>query len=540
MKRNGMCPLCFVKQLLMPPKKVSDIYDDTPYGGCPTPPMGWSSWNTFRNNIDHDLIVETGRIMKERGLLDAGYRYLNLDDNWHSSMRTAEGLLQGDLTRFPAGIAPLVQELNALGLKVGIYSSNGTLTCEDLPATLGNETLDALTFARWGIEFFKHDFCHNVPIPRYAPLVYGVEVAQCGTGAGTFYPCTDAALTGLARRMPDKRVKTGCHVSGLDACRGAMEYSNIYAEEGGDYVLTVCCRKKGQYDKAILIEVNGKDGDVIPIPSQKHWNYTSRFQTVVQLEKGVNRVRLFNPVASRADSAMLQYRKMSRALRAATAQVAAERGEAEKPIVFSICEWGKNQPYRWGRSTGNLWRTTPDIRPIFPWIKWIYNHTVEKYAYAGVGGYNDPDMLEVGNGSLTEDQNKSHFALWCMMAAPLILGNDLRKMDDKILEIVTNRDLIAIDQDALCKPAKRIRKGGVDILARPLEGGRTAVCFFNKTRYTVSASIALNELAADSYVALPQKAEYRVRAVYAGGSSVVKDVVGVTLPRDATEVFILE
>ena len=540
MKRNGMCPLCFVKQLLMPPKKVSDIYDDTPYGGCPTPPMGWSSWNTFRNNIDHDLIVETGRIMKERGLLDAGYRYLNLDDNWHSSMRTAEGLLQGDLTRFPAGIASLVQELNALGLKVGIYSSNGTLTCEDLPATLGNETLDALTFARWGIEFFKHDFCHNVPIPRYAPLVYGVEVAKCGTGAGTFYPCTDAALTGLARRMPDKRVKTGCHVSGLDACRGAMEYSNIYAEEGCDYVLTVCCRKKGQYDKAILIEVNGKDGDVIPIPSQKHWNYTSRFQTVVRLEKGVNRVRLFNPVASRADSAMLQYRKMSRALRAATAQVAVERGEAEKPIVFSICEWGKNQPYRWGRSTGNLWRTTPDIRPIFPWIKWIYNHTVEKYAYAGVGGYNDPDMLEVGNGRLTEDQNKSHFALWCMMAAPLILGNDLRKMDDKILEIVTNRDLIAIDQDALCKPAKRIRKGGVDILARPLEGGRTAVCFFNKTRYTVSASIALNELAADRYVALPQKAEYRVRAVYAGGSSVVKDVVGVTLPRDATEVFILE
>lgn len=105
-----------------------------------------------------------------------------------------------------------------------------------------------------------------------------------------------------------------------------------------------------------------------------------------------------------------------------------------------------------------MWRTTPDIRPIWPWIKILYNHTVKLYKYAGVGGWNDPDMLEVGNGKLTFEQNRSHFALWCMMCAPLILGNDLRNISDDVLKIVKNPDLIAINQDALGVPAKELRK----------------------------------------------------------------------------------
>ena len=161
MKRNSMCPICFLKTVFTRPSKVGNVYPSEKYdnGTLTAPPMGWSSWNTFKNNIDEDLIYETAVAVKEKGLLAAGYDRINLDDCWHSSLRDENGELQGDLTRFAGGIGNLVKRINALGLKVGIYSSNGTLTCEDLPASLGNEYRDAYTFAKWGIEFFKYDFC---------------------------------------------------------------------------------------------------------------------------------------------------------------------------------------------------------------------------------------------------------------------------------------------------------------------------------------------------------------------------------------------
>ena len=99
----------------------------------------------------------------------------------------------------------------------------------------------------------------------------------------------------------------------------------------------------------------------------------------------------------------------------------------EKPIVFSICEWGRNKPWRWGAEAGNLWRTTPDIMPNNGrQLSGFTKPTSGFINSPGVGAYNDPDMLEVGNGNLTLDENKAHFTLWCMMASPLILGNDLR------------------------------------------------------------------------------------------------------------------
>ena len=117
-----------------------------------------------------------------------------------------------------------------------------------------------------------------------------------------------------------------------------------------------------------------------------------------------------------------------------------------------------------------MWRTTHDIMPKWFSIYLIYNHTIRLYKNASPGHVNDPDMLEVGNGKLTIEENRAHFTLWCMMAAPLILGNDLRelqngsKKSDAILKIVTNENLIRVDQDSLVKPAKRIaRKGTIDI-----------------------------------------------------------------------------
>jgi len=180
MKRNGMCPICYLRKLFVKHPQTSENpkFEDYENGAPLTPPMGWSSWNTFRNRINEKLILDTALAMKENGLIDAGYNYINLDDNWQSSMRDENGDLQGDLETFPRGIARLAKEVNALGLKLGAYTSNGALTCEDLPASLGRENADAYTLAKWGVEYFKYDFCHNIPISSYAPLVYGISVSK--------------------------------------------------------------------------------------------------------------------------------------------------------------------------------------------------------------------------------------------------------------------------------------------------------------------------------------------------------------------------
>ena len=196
MKRNGMCPACYLKALFTPGKREAklDIGEKYDNNAALTPPMGWASWNTFKNNIDEDLILDTGKAMVEKGLSDAGYKFINIDDNWHSNMRDENGNLQGELVRFKNGIPNLVAKLNDLGLKVGIYSSNGTLTCENLPASLHNEEKDALNFARWGIEYFKYDFCHNQQYSRYAPLVYALEIVKVGEKKGIVVNCKEAKL----------------------------------------------------------------------------------------------------------------------------------------------------------------------------------------------------------------------------------------------------------------------------------------------------------------------------------------------------------
>ena len=140
---NGNCPLCAMEKIARPSKLTIDTTDAPNYGGATVPPMGWSSWNTFRQNINQDLILEVAEAMEASGLAEAGYNYINLDDCWHSSVRDEMGRLQGDLGTFSMGIPALIKQLNSRGFKVGLYSSNGTLTCEDLPASLGHERLDA-------------------------------------------------------------------------------------------------------------------------------------------------------------------------------------------------------------------------------------------------------------------------------------------------------------------------------------------------------------------------------------------------------------
>ncbi|MFA6867277.1 MAG: glycoside hydrolase family 27 protein [Clostridia bacterium] len=525
MKRNGMCPICYFRQFFTKPSNISDNYNNKIYdsGVALTPPMGWSTWNTFRNRINQDMLLEMATTMKEKGLIDAGYQYFNLDDNWQSSLRDENGDLQGDLTTFSMGIPSLIKKLNEIGLKVGLYTSNGTLTCEDLPSSLGREKADAYTFAKWGAEYFKYDFCHNIPYSQYAPLVYGIGLSPIGSGKETFYSCMDTILFGNAKLMNCKKVIDNKCVTGLDANHGAMLYNNIEIEEDGEFILTIHIKKKGHYAKYLLAQFDDTDNYFIDFPSQNFGNYTARFQTRVQLTKGTHTLKLLNPIGTSADSSMLQYQLMGRCLIEATERVAKENGTKRKPIVYSICEWGRNKPWKWGSSAGNLWRTTPDIRPIWPWMMLIYGHTVKLFNSSSKGHYNDPDMLEVGNGKLTYDENISHFSLWCMLNAPLILGNDLRKMNDEVLSIVTNKDMIAINQDKLTKQAKRIKKGRINVLAKPLEDGKVAVCVFNRSKLTKNYNLDINRLVDDEYIKLAKSDNYNVKNIWANTNGTITD-----------------
>jgi alpha-galactosidase len=184
--------------------------------------------------------------------------------------------------------------------------------------------------------------------------------------------------------------------------------------------------------------------------------------------------------------------------------------KAGRPIVLSICEWGTDKPWTWGQSTGHLWRTTGDITACFDCIKemggwraWGVLQILDKQdglrQYAGPGHWNDPDMLEVGNG-LAPNEDRAHFSMWSMLAAPLIAGNDLRSMPANVAQVLTNRDVIAVNQDSLgVQGFKYASRDSVEIWFKPLAAGDWAVTFLNRgaTPRTVSFDWA-REAVADS------------------------------------------
>jgi alpha-galactosidase len=298
-----------------------------------TPPMGWNSWNHFACDVSEQLIRETADAMAASGMRDAGYRYVVIDDCWQVA-RDKDGGLVADSARFPHGMKALADYVHGKGLKFGIYTDAGTKTCQGRPGTLGHEEQDARTFASWGVDYVKEDWC-NAP--------------------------------------------------GLDA------------------------------------------------PTQ--------------------------------------YAKFRDAL--------AKTGRA---IVFSICEWGYNQPWDWAPKTGNLWRTTDDISDSWPSMLGNLDQSAQHASVAGPGAWNDPDMLEVGNGGMTEDEYRAHFSLWAIEAAPLIAGNDLRTMSAETKTILTNPEVLAVDQDSLGAQGMVVWEPTpeVQVWAKPLADGSRAVALLNR------------------------------------------------------------
>jgi len=199
-------------------------------------------------------------------------------------------------------------------------------------------------------------------------------------------------------------------------------------------------------------------------------------------------------------SAPDSYLLMSKALR-----------KAGRPIVFSICEWGTSQPWEWAEGIGNLWRTTFDIRPCwdcgeltlsngvqvenFIGFTKILDQQVGLESYAGPGHWNDPDMLEVGNGNLTIEENRAHFSLWCILAAPLMLGNDIRDLSPEIHQILTNKEVIAVNQDSLGVQGVKVRDDGeYEVWCKQLKDGSRAVVLFNRSEAEANLSFNWTEI----------------------------------------------
>ncbi len=190
--------------------------------------------------------------------------------------------------------------------------------------------------------------------------------------------------------------------------------------------------------------------------------------------------------------AITEYTKMSKALR-----------NSGRDIVFSICEWGSHNPWYWAPAISNLWRTTGDIVNCFDcketwggngWVL-ILDQQEGLEKFAGPGHWNDPDMLEVGNGKLTYDESKAHFSFWCLLAAPLMAGNDLTTMSDTTKSILTNKEVIAVDQDPLgIQGSKKLDEGNFEVWTKPLKGGDYAVIFFNRGPVPVKAAVAFSKI----------------------------------------------
>jgi alpha-galactosidase len=354
-------------------------------GQALTPPMGFNNWNSTncRAEFNESMVEGIADIFVNKGLKAAGYQYVNLDDCWALPSRDADGKLVPDPVRFPHGIKAVADYVHSKGLKLGIYTSAGTKTCNDagFPGGLGHEYSDAQQFADWGVDYLKYDNCNN---------------------------------------------------QGVDA--------------------------------------------------------------------------------------KLRYNTMRDALKA-----------TGRPIVFSICEWGENKPWEWAADVGHLWRTTGDISDNWGSMLSILKQNLPLAPYAGPGHWNDPDMLEVGNGGMTDTEYRSHFSMWSIMAAPLLIGSDLRTATAATFDILDNKEVIAVDQDPLGKQGTVVSsEGGRWVVAKEMKDGSRTVALFNESG---SAQRIATTAAA---VGLPGAGAYTLRDLWQHKSYNTAGAISATVPAHGT------
>ena len=359
-----------------------------------TPPIGWNSWNKFACNVSEKLIMQMADEMVSSGMQDAGYQYIVIDDCWQVD-RDENGEIVVDKDRFPHGMKYVADYVHSKGLKFGIYSCAGSKTCAGRPGGRGHEFQDARTYASYGVDYLKYDWCNTT---------------------------TQEAKS---------------------------SYSTM------------------------------RDG-------------------------------LF---------------------------------AAKRPIVFSLCEWGTAKPWEWAKEVGHLWRTTGDIVDRWDSMIDILDKEKDLAKYAGPGYWNDPDMLEVGNGGMTTEEYRTHFSLWCMLAAPLMAGNDLGNMSPETADILKNAEVIALDQDVLGKQGFCYRDNGdYEIWIKKLANNEKAVCLLNRGDEEKTVQVDYNILlkANDDYWSSePYKLEnYKLRDLWEHKEvSLEKSTVFVKMPPHSVKVY---
>ena len=206
-----------------------------------------------------------------------------------------------------------------------------------------------------------------------------------------------------------------------------------------------------------------------------------------------------------------------------------------RPIFYAVCEWGENKAWTWASTPpvdANSWRTTEDIRDNYASMLKLFKLNVVLNSYAGPGHWNDPDMLEVGNGGMSETEYRSHFTLWAMMAAPLLIGTDLRTIKGPFLDILRNKEVIAVDQDPLGIQGRRIsEKHGVHVLVKPLQNQELAVALFNESDTATRGNVMGAELGLDG------TRKYRARDLWQHTDAPLGDSLSVDLPAHATAIY---
>jgi alpha-galactosidase len=324
-----------------------------------TPPMGWSTWNHFAHTFSDKVIREQADAMVASGMKDAGYLYVHIDGGWQGQ-RDANGVLH-PLPTFP-DMKALGDYIHSKGLKFGLYSGPGPVTCAGAEASYGHEEQDAQMFASWGVDYLKYDLC---------------------------------------------------------------SYRIIMQQESG--------------------------GDVTKAEAMMRAAYEKMHQAILK---------------------------------------------TGRPMVFSLCQYGLGEVWTWGPQVGgNMWRTSNDINDTYERMMSIADRQARLARYAGPGHWNDPDFLEVGNGGMNFEEQKTHFSLWALMAAPLMAGNDLTRMSDETKSILLNREVIAVDQDALGKAGDRVwQEGPLDVWAKPLSGGEVAIGLVNQTTSATHVTVKLADV----------------------------------------------
>lgn len=319
-------------------------------GLADTPQMGWNSWHFFNSNINERIVMETADAMVESGLRDAGYIYVCIDDCW-SQGRDSLGFLVCDSTRYPHGIKYMADYVHSKGMKFGIYNAANFKTCAGFEGSYGHEYQDAITYADWGVDYLKYDWCGAVRNPMGAYRLMGDAIASTG-----------------------------------------------------------------------------------------------------------------------------------------------------RPIFYSIADGGEHEPWLWAKDIGHSWRTYTDLLVAEGFdggtgsVLDCLDHQEGLRKYAGPGHWNDPDMLTVGI-KMSENEDRAHFTMWCMLAAPLMLGNDVRNMSKSTKEILMNSDAIAIDQDSLGIQGMKVRsENGLEYWFKPLKGGDWAFTILNRSTETKKTIVDWNTL----------------------------------------------